>query len=479
MLVDNSIYKNVYKGNGVTTEFPISFPFLENSHVQVVRSIETDTAFITEEVVPTTEYGITGAGIEKGGTCIFTVAPPTGTTIAIVRNVPITQLYAYEELDSFPAESHEDALAKLTMICQMLAEQIARALIIGATDGRTPEDVLEDFFNKYNEVLELYEKILIVTGDLFTCSIVPFTTVDGQTQYSVGTELPLDPDANNLLLSLGGVLQEPDVAYKILDSSHIEFTSNPGDGLRCWGRTSVSFSNPDIRSIIENAIMRIEEAAQAQIDRIGDELKEFSDGETIIIDENGKFSVPVFTPPTESESGKKGLVPAPAPSEKGYYLRSDGIWAHPIPTGTIIWSASAEGLEECLPALGAEVNRATYANLFKKIGTTYGAGDGSTTFNLPNLIGRVAWGGTTPGQSLEAGLPDVTGYVGRTLSSNNTNNGAVKFINRVSGQWTQTATFPEAVTADAFYTLSNANPIYGNSTTVQPPALTLVPYIKY
>ena len=320
MLVDNSIYKNVYKGNGVTTEFPISFPFLENSHVQVIRSIETDTAFITEEVVPTTEYSITGAGIEKGGTCIFTIAPPTGTTIAIVRNVPITQLYAYEELDSFPAESHEDALAKLTMICQMLAEQITRALIIGATDGRTPEDVLEDFFNKYNEVLELYEKILIVMGNLFTCSIVPFTTVDGQTQYSVGTELPLDPDANNLLLSLGGVLQEPDVAYKILDSSHIEFTSNPGDGLRCWGRTSVSFSNPDIRSIIENAIKRIEEAAQAQIDRIGDELKDFADGETIIIDENGKFSVPVFTPPTADAPGKEGLVPQPQATDPAAQL---------------------------------------------------------------------------------------------------------------------------------------------------------------
>ena len=311
MLVDNSIYKNVYKGNGVTTEFPISFPFLENSHVQVIRSHETDATPVTEEVVPTTEYTITGAGVERGGTCIFTIAPPAGTTLAIVRNVPITQLYAYEELDSFPAESHEDALAKLTMICQMLAEQITRALIVGATNDLTPEEILEDFFNKYNSVLELYEKIQIVIGNLFTCSIVPFITVDGQTQYSVGTELPLDPDANNLLLSLGGVLQEPDVAYKILDSSHIEFTSNPGDGLRCWGRTSVSFSNPDIRSIIENAIKRIEEAAQAQIDRIGDELKDFADGETIIIDENGKFSVPVFTQPTESEPGTMGLVPAP------------------------------------------------------------------------------------------------------------------------------------------------------------------------
>jgi hypothetical protein len=39
-----------------------------------------------------------------------------------------------------------------------------------------------------------------------------------------------------------------------------------------------------------------------------------------------------------------------------------------------------------LRADGAAIGRATYAGLFAIIGTTYGAGDGSTTFNLPNLV---------------------------------------------------------------------------------------------
>lgn len=41
---------------------------------------------------------------------------------------------------------------------------------------------------------------------------------------------------------------------------------------------------------------------------------------------------------------------------------------------------------------GAAVSRTTYATLFALIGTTYGAGDGSTTFNVPNLKGRVPVG---------------------------------------------------------------------------------------
>jgi microcystin-dependent protein len=41
---------------------------------------------------------------------------------------------------------------------------------------------------------------------------------------------------------------------------------------------------------------------------------------------------------------------------------------------------------------GAAVNRTTYATLFARIGTTYGSGNGTTTFNLPNVKGRVIAG---------------------------------------------------------------------------------------
>lgn len=142
MLVDNNIYKKIYKGNGSTTDFPIPFPFLDKAHIQVLRSPDG----INEEVIPASEYTITGAGVEKGGTCTFKVAPTAGITIAIMRNVPITQLYAYRELDNFPAESHEDALAKLTMIDQQQQEQINRALKVPSVSSHTPEELMTELF---------------------------------------------------------------------------------------------------------------------------------------------------------------------------------------------------------------------------------------------------------------------------------------------------------------------------------------------
>lgn len=61
----------------------------------------------------------------------------------------------------------------------------------------------------------------------------------------------------------------------------------------------------------------------------------------------------------------------------------------------------------CVDLNGAAVSRTTYASLFAIYGTTYGEGNGSTTFNLPDFRNRVIWGSTTAGY-LTAGLPSLS-----------------------------------------------------------------------
>ena len=58
------------------------------------------------------------------------------------------------------------------------------------------------------------------------------------------------------------------------------------------------------------------------------------------------------------------------------------------PSGVVAYTAAASAPSGWLLANGAAVSRSTYADLFAAIGTTYGAGDGSTTFNLPDLRGE-------------------------------------------------------------------------------------------
>jgi microcystin-dependent protein len=77
----------------------------------------------------------------------------------------------------------------------------------------------------------------------------------------------------------------------------------------------------------------------------------------------------------------------------GQVLTSGGssatpTWANAISAGAVMTFAMNTAPTGWLKANGAAVSRTTYAALFSAIGTTFGVGDGSTTFNLPDLRGR-------------------------------------------------------------------------------------------
>ena len=116
-----------------------------------------------------------------------------------------------------------------------------------------------------------------------------------------------------------------------------------------------------------------------------------------------------------------------------------------IPTATIIpWSDSSvpTGYLECD---GTAVSRSTYSALFAIVGTTYGAGDGSSTFNVPNLANNVPVGksnnkavGSTGGSNTVAATGNVAGSTANaTLSTSqlasHSHNGG--FAHQSGRQW--------------------------------------------
>lgn len=150
-------------------------------------------------------------------------------------------------------------------------------------------------------------------------------------------------------------------------------------------------------------------------------------------------------------------------------------------------------------ALGQEVNRADYPtlevyadknDLFVDDNTNtpwmYGRGNGTTTMVLPNYVGRVIWGGTSAAL-LEAGLLNITGSTG-TGKGGYTNPTAITSVSGCfssslgsggagnGGNWL--TSIPSNKTSISF-NASLSNSIYGKSTTVQPPAIQLIPQIKY
>lgn len=89
-----------------------------------------------------------------------------------------------------------------------------------------------------------------------------------------------------------------------------------------------------------------------------------------------------------------------------------------VPTGAVLPHAGASAPSGFVLCDGSAISRATYAGLFAEIGTTYGAGDGSTTFNVPDLRGRVPLGAGT-GDAADAtahALADKSGAETHTLT---------------------------------------------------------------
>lgn len=73
-------------------------------------------------------------------------------------------------------------------------------------------------------------------------------------------------------------------------------------------------------------------------------------------------------------------------------VASSNVTGDTLPIGSMIPYGSLTIPEGWLRCDGSAVSRTTYSQLFSVIGTSYGVGDGSTTFNLPNKKGRVSVG---------------------------------------------------------------------------------------
>ena len=149
-----------------------------------------------------------------------------------------------------------------------------------------------------------------------------------------------------------------------------------------------------------------------------------------------------------------------------------------VPVGSIVPYAANNPPEGWLVCDGSAINRTTYASLFKIIGTLYGQGDGSTTFNLPNFINRTFWGGSSSGAVKAAGLPNITGTLPEIRSLNQNKSGAFSQTIVKSDAWTGTAQYAGFIVGIDFKA-SNSNGIFGKSSTVQPPALQTLVIIKY
>ena len=125
------------------------------------------------------------------------------------------------------------------------------------------------------------------------------------------------------------------------------------------------------------------------------------------------------------------------------------------PVGSISLFAGTTAPNGWLICDGSAVSRTTYANLFSVIGTTYGSGDGSTTFNIPNLKGKIPVGLDSSDTSFDT-LGETGGEKTHTLTIDEMpshNHGLLG--NSGAGGKAETVPYGSATTGTTIYAVQN------------------------
>lgn len=151
-----------------------------------------------------------------------------------------------------------------------------------------------------------------------------------------------------------------------------------------------------------------------------------------------------------------------------------------IQPGTIIIWPGTTVPDGYLLCDGSAISRTTYAALFAVIGTTYGPGDSSGTFNLPNFINRYAVGYQSVGTYISESLPNINATFYATLNGYKTGTGAVT----VGGAINQMAFgggggYPDVGDHVFVFNAQASNPVYQDSAAVRPSSVGVLYIIKY
>jgi microcystin-dependent protein len=167
-----------------------------------------------------------------------------------------------------------------------------------------------------------------------------------------------------------------------------------------------------------------------------------------------------------------------------------GLTDAQVPAGQVGHFARATAPSGWLAASGQAVSRTTYAVLFAAVGTTYGAGDGSTTFNLPDLRGEFLRGldsgrgvdtGRTLGSAQAAAMLNHT-HSGTTTGGDHNHSGGVANTGIYSQVGNATQNLHPIITTTGTgshsHSLTTGNPSAGGGTETRPRNVALLVCIK-
>ena len=165
MTVSTTTTKNSYSGNGTLHSFAYGFKIFADADLSVV--VRNAAGAETTKTL-NTHYIVTNAGTDTGGNVLFKFntgtssdahhstsdfRPASGETVVISRALTLTQGTDYVANDPFPANSHENALDRLTMIQQQQQEELDRTIKASVTNTISGAEFTTSASDRANKVM--------------------------------------------------------------------------------------------------------------------------------------------------------------------------------------------------------------------------------------------------------------------------------------------------------------------------------------
>lgn len=369
-----------YLGNGSTTVFGFGFRILSASHLRVII---TDEDGVETDIPYPSGYSVTGVGASAGGSITISPAPITGSSITILRNVPMVQETDLENQGAYYAETVERQFDLIVMQNQQQSEELRRAVKVPASEEGNVGELAADLALNITRLGRSADSIDAVAGSIGAVvtaagSVSEIDRVAENIQAVVdasGSVLDLRPQsyvaggssgqfilpgaptsASNVLVWVSGVRQVPDADYTVNGTS-LQLIAVPSEGTEIDVLVVSAVSMDDVEALVERA-----EAAANQ----------------------GAASAGVL--PFPSRAALAAYVTASGPAANGRVVSVGGILASVDPTAT--------GTASALHDLGVSGVR-LYGRVIEGrwFGVADGVADAATAITAANTYAKNQKGG--------------------------------------------------------------------------------------
>lgn len=392
MAIDSTNNRNDYTGNGSTLTYSYNFKIFAASNLLVTVRDTSDNEEFT--LALNTDYTVSGAGVSTGGSITLIDLNQewidssnyfsSGYELSIRRILPLEQATDIRNEDDFLPEVIEDQFDKQVMIDQQQQDELDRSLKTPETDSGSigPIPVLDDRASKVLGFDADGDPIAVATVPTSGVTATAFaeTLLDDTTAAQARSTLGVSREwggtsggsANAQTLTPSPAITSYQTGYEI---SFVAGYTNSGSmtvnisGLGVKNVKTKSGANPVSGDITAGRVYTL-----------------VYDGTNLVCTDLGTVEDGAVTPAKTSTA----------------------ISGYLVPTGMVTPFAGSAAPTGWLLCDGSAVSRTTYASLFSVIASAYGSGDGSTTFNLPDLKGMFI-----------RGLMDVANVTGSGSASSN------------------------------------------------------------